>query len=73
MAVFLTEEMLSEMANTLHYLQSRLDETYNFGVSLEQKFDINLVSNASGMDQDLDGWRTLWQMNIYKLKFIHKI
>ena len=73
MAVVLTEEMLSEMANTLQYLQSRLDETYNFGVSLEEKFDIDLVSNASGIDQDMDGWRNLLQLKLFKLTSIHKV
>ena len=73
MAVFLTEEMLSGMADTLQYLESRLDETYNFGVSLEEKFDIELVSNASGTDQDLDGWRNLWHVKICKLRSIHKV
>ena len=73
MAVFLTEEMLSEMANTLQYLQSRVDETYKFGVSLEESFGINLVSHASGDAQDLRSWQKLWHMNILKLKSIHKI
>ena len=73
MAVFLTEEMLSEMASKLQYLQSRLDETYNFGVNLEEEFDIELVSNMSGVDQDLDGWRNLWHVKICKLISIHKV
>ena len=73
MAVFLTEEMLSGMADTLQYLQSSLDETYNFGVSLEEKFDIELVSNVSGVDQDLDSWRNMWHVKICKLISIHKV
>ena len=73
MAIHLTNQMLSEMTSKLQYLESRLDETYSFGVSLEEKFDIELVSNASGTDQGLDGWRNLWQLKIGKLKSIHQI
>ena len=72
MAIHLTSQMLSDMANTLQYLQSRVDETYKFGVSLEESFGIDLVSHASGDDQDLS-WQNLWHMNILKLRSIHKI
>ena len=73
MAIHLTDQMLSDMANTLQYLQSRVDETYKFGVSLEESFGINLVSHASGDAQDLLSWQKLWHMNILKLRSIHKI
>ena len=73
MAIHLTSQMLSDKAIRLHYLQSRVDETYNFGVSLEERFDIDLVSNVSGVDQYLVGWRNLMDMKICKLVSIHKV
>ena len=63
---------LSDMENMVDRLQSDLQKVYKFGVALETKFDVELVSEDES-EHSLDEWNEYWSYQIFKLKAIHKM
>ena len=54
MAIPLTTDMLSDMKNMLDHLQWSINDTFKHAISLEEKYDIEIVSNANGSEQNLE-------------------
>ena len=72
MAENLIKDVLSNMAKMLDNLENGLNDIYTFGISLEERFGIELRSSVNDDLVSLGKWRNFWQSNILKLQAMHK-